>query len=93
MFGLRCPDCELIISDEQVTKLIENPEADLIQIFKPFPTKTEEQLRVEAEHQAQFEEFLKTLNMVKCPCGNFMEVVKGTVDYRAKDALGQVIPQ
>lgn len=35
----------------------------------------------EAEDQALFEEFLKTLNMTKCPCGNMMELERGSADF------------
>lgn len=42
MFGLRCPDCEMIISDEHVVKMIENPETEDIPIYQPVPIKTQE---------------------------------------------------
>jgi hypothetical protein len=57
-------------------------------MFVPVPEKTEEQLRIEAENQALLEEFLKTLNMAVCSCGNLMEVEKGTVNYSQKDEFG-----
>lgn len=63
----------------------------MIEVVQEDPIAKEERLKKEAEDLAQLEEFLKTLNMAKCSCGNMMEITKGTVNFSQKDDFGNRI--
>lgn len=41
------------------------------------------------ENRVKLKEFLETLNIVTCSCGNMMEVVEGIIEPNLKDNFGR----
>ena len=79
---MKCPECKVEIASQEVEDILnhvlieELPGEDLIPMIKRV-TSEDERLKLH--------EFLETLNIVTCQCGNMMEVVEGEIDPNIKD--------
>ena len=45
------------------------------------------------ENRVKLKEFLETLNIVSCTCGNMMEIVEGDIDHNLKDNFGRPLSE
>lgn len=76
---MKCPECKVEIASQEVEDILnpeELPAEDLIPMIKRVTSEDE---------RIKLHEFLETLNIVTCPCGNMMEVVHGEIDPNIKD--------
>ncbi len=82
---MNCPICTATIYDtENGLLLILNPEEEFQEI-KPKQESEEEKIKLQ--------EFLATLDLVSCPCGNLMEVYPGEVEKNLKDSKGYQVSE